>query len=231
MSRDKDSPSYRPLHESAQYNAGMRLRKKILSKSNWFKKKKNVEVDQDDDRSVGGVKTVPTMGGGHEKTACGKPISTVQPNNSNGKSVAGHVGYGGKAGAGGHGKSGVKDNRQAVQKKWKNPPTISVMFVEQTPGGRLAKLLQEAEDRLSEMTGFRIRITETSGSKLCHTLPNTNPWAGTVCGRSRCFPCSQGTEKIEDCKRRNILYESSCGQCKDDHEQRYGDKPTRRGWT
>jgi hypothetical protein len=64
------------------------------------------------------------------------------------------------------------------------------------------------------MTGYRIRIEETSGSKLCHTLPNTNPWAGALCGRDKCYPCGQGEERIEDCKRRNILYESSCGLCK-----------------
>ena len=85
-----------------------------------------------------------------------------------------------------------------MKKTEQQPPTIS--------GGRLAKLLQEAEDELALITGFRIRVTESSGAKLCHTLPNTNPWAGTVCGRERCFPCHQGTEVVEDCKRRNILY-------------------------
>ena len=108
--------------------------------------------------------------------------------------------------------------------KKKPPPAISVMYMEQTPGGKLAKLLQEAEDDLAEMTGFRIRITETSGAKLCHVLPNTNPWSGAMCGRQRCYPCGQGTEVIEDCKRRNIVYESSCSLCKEDHEMKQGDR-------
>ena len=74
------------------------------------------------------------------------------------------------------------------------------------------------------MTGFRIRITETSGAKLCHVMPNTNPWSGVECGREKCYPCGQGTEVIEDCKRRNIVYESSCSLCMVDHEMRHGDK-------
>ena len=94
----------------------------------------------------------------------------------------------------------------------------------QTPGGRLAKLLQEAEDELSKITGYRIRITETSGAKLCHILPNTNPWAGAMCGRRGCYPCGQGTEVVEDCKRRNILYESSCEECRQEHVKVNGDK-------
>ena len=56
-----------------------------------------------------------------------------------------------------------------------DPPTISVMFVDQTVGGTLARLLQETEDRLAKITGYRVRITETSGSQLCRILPNTNP--------------------------------------------------------
>ena len=66
-------------------------------------------------------------------------------------------------------------------------PVIAVLFVDQTAGGELARRLQEAETRLGKMTGYRIRITETSGSQLCRVLPNTNPWAGGDCGRVGCY--------------------------------------------
>ena len=52
------------------------------------------------------------------------------------------------------------------------------MFVDQTINGALAKLLQEVEDRISWISEYRVRMVELSGSKLCHLLPNTNPWSG-----------------------------------------------------
>jgi hypothetical protein len=93
------------------------------------------------------------------------------------------------------------------------PETIAVIFVEHTKNGELAKRLQKAEDEMAKTTGFRIRVTEMAGSQLRRILPNTNPWHGRDCGRERCVPCGQGTENLEDCRRRNILYESSCVQC------------------
>ena len=98
-------------------------------------------------------------------------------------------------------------------KKKPDPPTITVLFVDQTPGGELAKRLQKVEDRLSLITGYRVRVTETSGTQLCRVLPNTNPWKGMDCLREDCYTCSQGGEKQEDCKKRSILYESGCLDC------------------
>ena len=65
------------------------------------------------------------------------------------------------------------------------------MFVDQTVGGVLAKRLQMAEDRLAGITGYRVRITETSGSQLRRILPNTNPWQGMDCMRPSCYTCSR----------------------------------------
>jgi hypothetical protein len=85
--------------------------------------------------------------------------------------------------------------------------TVGVMFVEQMKGGALAKRLQQVEDRLG---GQEFRIVENAGNQLRRVLPNTNPWAGVKCGREDCHPCNQGGEKLPDCFRRNVLYESRC---------------------
>ena len=61
------------------------------------------------------------------------------------------------------------------QKRKPDPKTVTVMFVDQTVGGVLAKRLQMVEDRLAKITGYRVRITETSGSQLRRILPHTNP--------------------------------------------------------
>ena len=85
--------------------------------------------------------------------------------------------------------------------------------------GGLAKEMQKAEDIIAEMVGYRVRIVESSGTQLCRLLPNTNPWAGQYCGRTECYTCTQGDEKIQNCRRRNILYESSCTICNPNQEE------------
>ena len=77
-------------------------------------------------------------------------------------------------------------SRSFKQKRKPDPKTVTVMFVDQTVGGVLAKRLQMAEDRLAGITGYRVRITETSGSQLRRILPNTNPWQGMDCMRPEC---------------------------------------------
>ena len=104
-------------------------------------------------------------------------------------------------------------NKPSSTKNKPPPPTISVLFADQTKGGILAKRLQEAEDSLAVLTGYGIKVTESCGTKLCRVLPNTNPWSGVDCSRSDCYSCRQGDEKIQNCKQRNILYESYCTIC------------------
>ena len=41
-------------------------------------------------------------------------------------------------------------------------------------------------------------------------LLSTNPWVAGDCGREDFPVCNQGDENQQDCKKRNILYESSC---------------------
>ena len=68
------------------------------------------------------------------------------------------------------------------KKKMKPPETIGVMFVDQTPGGLMAKKLQEVEDKLASASSYKMRMVETSGTQLQRLLPNTNPWAGADFG-------------------------------------------------
>ena len=54
---------------------------------------------------------------------------------------------------------------------------------------------------------------DTSGNALKRVFSSTNPWASRDCGRPDCIICSQGDEEIQDCRRRNILYENRCTLC------------------
>ena len=101
--------------------------------------------------------------------------------------------------------------------KNKRKEITTVMFVENTPFGILVKRLQGCEDRNGDVTNRRVRMVEMGGSQLRHLLPNTDPWAGSRCGRDDCPPCNQGVgqKKRDNCFKRNILYESHCGVCED----------------
>ena len=68
-------------------------------------------------------------------------------------------------------------------------------------------------DRLSGMLGFTMRVTERGGTPLGSLLSNKNLWSGLDCDRVDCKTCCQPGEKRENCKRRNVVYESECRRC------------------
>ena len=77
-----------------------------------------------------------------------------------------------------------------------NEAPISVMFVDNTVGGQLAKRLQAEELRMGRMTGYRVRIAESAGMPLSRLLPSTNPWGGGDCDRVDCLLCRMRKSRI-----------------------------------
>ena len=57
-----------------------------------------------------------------------------------------------------------------------------------------------------------MKVVEKSGTTLKSILVNSYPWAGGKCGRRRCLPCKARVESSK-CRKRNILYESTCQEC------------------
>ena len=51
---------------------------------------------------------------------------------------------------------------------------ISVIFIDNTKGGNLAKLFRQEERRLGNITGYNIRVAEMAGMALSRLLPGTN---------------------------------------------------------
>ena len=106
--------------------------------------------------------------------------------------------------------------------------TKTVLFVEQTRGGELAKVLREDVGRLENLLGFRLKIVERTGMSLRNLLPNTNPWGGAHCSRDDCRPCNQPGEEVADCTRRSLVYESICLDCNPDGTKKGEVKDARR---
>ena len=77
----------------------------------------------------------------------------------------------------------------------------------------LAKRLQEADASLGSMTSYRVRVVELAGTAMSRLLPSTNHWGASDCGRQDCIISKQEDEKIQNCKKRSILYENRCMVC------------------
>ena len=126
------------LHRTSTDSQGARVRKKLLAKTNWFKKRRKKE-DQDLNtrRSGCGVKGAPRRG-----------------------------------------------STELEQK--------TVLFVEQSPGGELAKRIRESLRRMENTLGFKVKVVERTGRSLGSKFPINNLWAGLKCGREDCVTCEQG---------------------------------------
>ena len=95
----------------------------------------------------------------------------------------------------------------------------SLLFVPYTEGGELARRLREEEEKLADVTGYKVKIVERAGQPLKRILHKSNPWEGEDCGRDNCLLCisQSGTdEKPHSCKKRNVVYQTTCRQCKSD---------------
>ena len=107
----------------------------------------------------------------------------------------------------------------------------TVMFVPHTPGGELAKRLQEAEDRfVKNRSGGRVKFVERGGSALRDVLCNKNPWSSEGCGRGEsCFICRS---KPGGCQKEGIVYSLTCQECLSRGIlAQYHGESARSGWT
>ena len=77
----------------------------------------------------------------------------------------------------------------------------TVLFVEQTRGGELAKGIRELIKRLHPLLGFTIKVVERAGSSLKGKFPLNTLWEGSQCPREDCVPCTQGGEEVANCTR------------------------------
>ena len=89
--------------------------------------------------------------------------------------------------------------------------TTTVVIVPSTKNGILVRKLKETEEEMAIMSDFRIRFQEAGGSKLSNQF-NTNLSHGQHCGRI-CYPCECNGEKRENCRAKNITYQSCCKEC------------------
>ena len=83
----------------------------------------------------------------------------------------------------------------------------AVLFVPATPGGELAREVQEADDRLREDTKERrVKVVERGGETLREKLCRNNPWGDVKCKRERCMCCPYSKEnRGGGCKKEGVV--------------------------
>ena len=128
-----------------------------------------------------------------------------------------------KKGTGIPGRKSFKRSKSTTQKKIK-----SVLFVPRTERGELLRRLREEESKLADITGYRVKLVERSGTQLARILCQRNPWAGQDCGRPDCLVCGDSEVGGGDCRRRNITYVTTCVSCvQKQKEDKTGKEPAR----
>ena len=113
----------------------------------------------------------------------------------------------GKTG-GPHGGTGKNMNRRNVENTKEDVRTSTVLFVENTKNGALAKSMREVMERLKYILGYNIKIVERAGTPLKLMFPLSRIGEGGECGRGDCTTCTQESrgEKLPPCRKRNVLY-------------------------
>ena len=110
-------------------------------------------------------------------------------------------------------KADYKGKRTGSYKPGKAVKVRTVLFVENTPGGELARRIREVLSKNEGTLGFRIKVVERAGTPLARQFPLTNLFGGIPCGRDDCTTCAQGGDNLPPCTRRNVVYENVCTTC------------------
>ena len=164
---------------------------------NWFKNKPNKDTNSNEETDeVDDNNSVKSFGGLYSKSFRGTVAITSE---------------------------GRKENINEKRVQTKQQP-FTVLFVEHTRSGSLQKTVRAVVDRLCPLLGFSVRVTERGGTPLGSILSSKNVGGRRTCDRKDCKICPQPGEILENCKRRNILYESECQECNGPEDWKTRDK-------
>ena len=112
-----------------------------------------------------------------------------------------------------NGRNGEQRSTKWGSKNTRELEVKTVLFVEQSPGGELARRMRETLKGMEHTLGFRVKVAERTGQSLGSKFPLNTLWDGMKCGREDCTTCEQGLEELPPCTRMNLLYENICTRC------------------
>ena len=110
-----------------------------------------------------------------------------------------------------------QDTERRQQKRKKKTNWLSrggydtVIMVNPTPGGELARQLQKVV--MDNPGPVKIKIQEQGGTQIKSILQRTNPNRTKGCAANDCLVCKHGRGKGGECRRNNIGYILFCDEC------------------
>ena len=112
----------------------------------------------------------------------------------------------------------TESSRKDKKIETENLTPSSVLFIDRTEGGILAKRLKEKERELNKVSKKKVKIVEKNGDQIGQILTSSNPWGEERCDRKECLSCK--TSKLDRgvCRDRNLVYETVCKLCKTEGE-------------
>ena len=87
----------------------------------------------------------------------------------------------------------------------------SILKVPNTKGGALYRSLVKQEDKLARLSGYNVKIVESSGIQLVRLFPRV--FKRPKCHWEDCAVCLESGDKPSLCKTRNLVYEGICLEC------------------
>jgi hypothetical protein len=105
-----------------------------------------------------------------------------------------------------------RHKRQSKKTSWLSKGGYdTVIMVNPTPGGELARQLQKV---VSDNPGpVKIKIQEQGGVQVSSKLQKTNPNRTKGCSSKDCLTCKHGRGKGGECRRNNVGYILTCDIC------------------
>ena len=171
---------------------GSRFRKKLLEKTNWYRKRGSNNSDDEEQPKK------PKAPKKHTNKPSKEPRKeqTILPSKEPGKEQNTKPLS-----------PGSKSNKEPEKEQSKKHlPPKTVLFVEYTKGGELATRLRELSNRLAPILGFKIKIVERAGTPLRNSFPLNNLWEGMMCGRNvylvhKELSCSPSVHNLHWCMK------------------------------
>ena len=119
------------------------------------------------------------------------------------------------------GQAGRSELLQAGTGRQRSLEVIAAVFIDRTTGGQLMKSLRENKLKLSQMTGYKIKIVEKNRITLSQSLVQRDHFVGwpyaRECGTCKWKPQENGTA---NCNLHNVVYEGICVTCEAEEEER-----------
>jgi len=93
----------------------------------------------------------------------------------------------------------------------------SVIKIPNTRNGELYKRFVIEENKLAKITGYNVKLIESSGIQLIRLFPRVS--SRVECHWSKCSVCDERGDKPSRCRTRNLVYEGVCLTCESEAAQ------------